>query len=62
LEISLSFLNEGTYQTTIYSDAADTDLHPENLDVTEKEMKNTETIKVKLAHGGGLAVHFRKSE
>jgi alpha-glucosidase len=60
LEIPLSFLEEGTFKATIYSDSPDADKFPAKLVKTERNVTAGETISVKLAHGGGCAVHFDK--
>jgi alpha-glucosidase len=60
LDIPLSFLGAGSYKATIYSDAPDADQFPAKLVKTERNVTAGETISVKLAHGGGCAVHFDK--
>jgi alpha-glucosidase len=60
IEVPLSFLGEGSYNATIYSDAADADQHPENIDVDTREVNQNDTLSAKLAHGGGYTVHFDK--
>jgi alpha-glucosidase len=59
IEIPLNFLGDGNYKATIYSDAADADQKPENLDKMEIDVSNNDTLKARLARGGGYVVHFK---
>jgi alpha-glucosidase len=58
--ISLSFLPPGRYEATIYSDAPDAELHPNNLNRETRIVQASDSLTSPLAAGGGLAVQFRK--
>ncbi len=58
--ISLSFLPPGRYEATMYSDAPDAGLHPNNLNRETRIVQATDSLTTPLAAGGGLAVRFRK--
>lgn len=60
-DIELTFLEEGkTYRAEIYADAEDAefDVNPEAFTISEKEVNNDSHLKLKLAKGGGEAIHF----
>ena len=62
IEIDLGFLPQGeSYQVTIYSDDANTHFldQKETYVITEEEVDNASTIKVRLAPGGGNAIHLK---
>ena len=58
--IPLSFLPPGRYEATIYSDAPDAALHPNNLNRETRIVQALDSLTTPLAAGGGLAVRFRK--
>ena len=60
LEIPLDFLQAGDYKAEIYSDAADSEEHPNNLVRTTGVYRKGEVIKVKLAPGGGNVIRLFK--
>ena len=55
LEIPLDFLPTGRFQMTIYADTEEShfETNRESYEITVREVTNTETIKAKLAPGGG---------
>lgn len=60
-ELKLDFLDpDKTYTATIYSDAPDADFqkNPEAYRIEKREVKNTDTLKIKCARGGGWAASF----
>ena len=58
VEIPLKFLPEGRYTAHIFQDAPDADTEAEHLTATTKTVTNKETLKVRMASGGGIAIHF----
>lgn len=60
LDIKFDFLTEGEWIADIYTDAADTGIDPNNLVTQSHVIKNTDTISLQLAGGGGMAMHIRK--
>lgn len=60
MKLSLQFLDDGAYEAEIYQDADDADINPNNLSKRVVEVKKSDTIDVKLASGGGLAVHLKR--
>lgn len=61
LAIKLDFLNDGrTYLATIYRDGdkADWKTNPEALVIERREMRKGDTLKIRLAAGGGAAIRF----
>jgi alpha-glucosidase len=58
LAIPLEFMAEGRYTAEIYSDAADADRFPKNIEVAKRPVLRGETLKVRLAKDGGLAVRL----
>lgn len=59
--ISLNFLDEGkNYISSIYSDAEDShwDKNPTAFRIESKKVINSDTLKLKLAPGGGSAISF----
>jgi alpha-glucosidase len=58
--VSLSFLPTGRYEATVYTDAADAAVHPNNLTRETRIVQSSDSLSVALAAGGGLAVYLRK--
>jgi len=58
LDLPLDFLGEGNYKAEIYADAADTQEYPDHLVKQEKTVSKTDTLKLIVAQGGGLVIHF----
>jgi alpha-glucosidase len=58
--IPLHFLGEGKYDVEIYSDADDTNENPNHLIVQKRTIAKEDTLSLKLAAGGGLAIHLKK--
>jgi alpha-glucosidase len=62
LDLPLSFLLNGKkYQAELYQDdaAAHYETNPERITISQKEIRPGETLKLKLAAGGGAAVRIR---
>jgi len=61
IDISLNFLDEGKeYTVTIYSDAEDShwDKNPTAYKIINKTVHSSDSLKLKLAAGGGTAISF----
>jgi len=58
LDLPLDFLGEGIYKAEIYADAADTKEYPDHLVKEEKKVSKTDTLKLIVAPGGGVVIHF----
>ncbi len=55
LDIDLSFLEEGNYKVIIFQDADDANENPTHAVRNEVEIKNSDSLKIKMAKGGGFA-------
>jgi alpha-glucosidase len=61
LSILLSFLKEGNYTTTIYTDAEDVATDPNHLNKETKQVTAKDVLNINVAAGGGIAIHFRRN-
>jgi len=59
INIPLNFLDNGKYSATIYTDADDTDTHPNNLVIQKKDVTKETNLFLKIASGGGLVIHIK---
>lgn len=60
-ELKLDFLSPGkTYAATIYSDAPDADFekNPHAYKIEKRDVKSSDTLKIRCARGGGWAISF----
>jgi alpha-glucosidase len=62
LPINLSFLPEGTFLATIYSDDEDAETYPNLLKKETRLVRNTDVLSAKLASGGGQAIWIKSIE
>ena len=60
IAVNCSFLKEGNWEATIYSDAPDAAVDPNKLVVETRNVTSSEKMNIRLAGGGGTAIHFRK--
>lgn len=60
LSMPLKFLDPGTYEALIYTDADDVAENPNHLDIQTKSVTKDTVLQLKIAGGGGAAIHFRK--
>ncbi|MFT3933031.1 MAG: glycoside hydrolase family 97 protein [Chitinophagaceae bacterium] len=60
LSIDCSFLPEGKYEATIYTDAPDANEYPNKLQRQTNIITNKEKISAVLKKGGGAVVHLKK--
>lgn len=59
-EITLDFLEKGTYEAEIYADEKDSGKYPKKINIRTIKVKTGSKLKVKMASAGGLAIRFRK--
>jgi alpha-glucosidase len=60
LSIPLDFLGDGNYTAEIYSDAEDVNVNPNHLRKESKTVSKKDSLIIRLAAGGGAAIHFKK--
>jgi len=60
VELSLDFLEEGSYSATLWKDAATTDQNPAHLEMEHFEIEAGETLKVTMNKGGGFVLVLSK--
>jgi alpha-glucosidase len=58
LHVPLNFLGAGRYTAEIYQDASDAGTNPKNVSIKKQSVRNSETLTLKLAAGGGCAIRF----
>lgn len=58
LHVPLNFLGVGRYTAEIYQDATDAGTNPKNVSIKKQTVRNSETLTLKLAAGGGCAIRF----
>ena len=59
ISTSLDFLPGGKYKATIYTDAPDAAKNPDHLVKVERIVSNDDKLSIKMAAGGGSAIHIR---
>ena len=59
LSIPLDFLNEGTYEATIWKDASDSFENPTHLETETIQVDKTSVIEAVLMPAGGHVVHIK---
>ena len=60
LEIPLGVLGEGSFEATIYADTAQSHETPTKLGISNRTVKATDSLTVKLAPGGGAAIRLKR--
>ncbi len=60
IEISLDFLQPGSYKAEIWSDTKKSDKEPKDLKKSEKSIKGGDLLKVSMAKNGGFVAVFRQ--
>lgn len=62
LNISLDFLDHGQYEATVYRDGdqADYQSNPMDYVIESSEVAQSDSLSIKLARSGGVAIRFRK--
>jgi alpha-glucosidase len=58
--IPLSFLGQATFEAEIFQDAADAETHPTGVTVMKRIVTGADSLSLRMAPGGGLAVRFVK--
>jgi len=61
IEIRLGFLEAGRYTARIIMDADEAIDYPERIWEKEIQVTNGDTLKARMASGGGYVVHFKKA-
>ncbi len=60
INISTNFLKDGNYEAELFSDANDTDIHPNNLIKQTKTITNKDVIAININSGGGQVMRLIK--
>jgi len=58
LRIPLDFLGPGRFEARIFADGSDADQVATSLNISSRKVKESDSLNVRLASGGGLAVIF----
>jgi alpha-glucosidase len=59
-EIKLDFLGEGEYEALIYEDGVNADRYASDYRFSRRVVRASDSLKIKMAAGGGLAARFRR--
>jgi len=59
-DIDLSFLEEGEYKALVFSDGINADRYPQDYKKTELMLSKNDTLKIKMAPGGGYVARITK--
>ncbi|MBC8155409.1 MAG: glycoside hydrolase family 97 protein [Bacteroidetes bacterium] len=60
ISVNLTFLPEGRYEATLYTDAPDVDQQPNHLVQQTRTVSRTDVLSLQLAAGGGHVMRLRK--
>jgi alpha-glucosidase len=60
LQVPCTFLSEGHYQATTFTDAPDAHSEPNHLSKETRTLNKSDLISVSLSDGGGFVAHLRK--
>lgn len=58
LQVPMHFLQAGTFDVTIYKDAEDAHVHPDNLVIQQQRVTEKDILNITLAGGGGMVMHI----
>jgi alpha-glucosidase len=58
LTVKMSFLGSGGHSATIYTDAGDANVEPNHITQDQRQLLNTDVLKIKLASGGGFCAEI----
>jgi alpha-glucosidase len=61
LSIPLSFLSDGNYTATIFSDKDDVATEPNHLNKETRQITAKDVLNIQIAAGGGIAVEIKKN-
>lgn len=61
-DIPLNFLQDGNYETTICEDGVNADRYPSDYRLYNTELSDKDTLKIKMAPGGGYLARLKKKE
>ncbi len=59
VEVKLDFLGEGEYEALILADGVNADRYASDFSYEKRTVRASDTLKIKMAAGGGLAARFR---
>lgn len=59
-EIKLEFLGEGEYEAMIYEDGVNADQYASDFRFSKRMVRAADSLKIKMAAGGGLAARFQR--
>ena len=59
-KITLGFLGHGSYEALIFRDTEASNIEAEKLERIEKAVKKGDSLRIRMASGGGYAAHIRK--
>ncbi len=62
LQVSLSFLQKGAYQMTIYADGARAEIDPKQVAVSTRNVKAVDSLSIHLAPSGGYAAYLQPTK
>jgi alpha-glucosidase len=62
VDLPLEFLGRGEFIADIYSDAPDAGANPKHTAIEQKRVNATTLLHVKMAPGGGQAIHIRPAQ
>ncbi|GLB50308.1 glycoside hydrolase family 97 protein [Neptunitalea lumnitzerae] len=62
VDVKFSFLDEGSYTLTLYSDAEDANENPTHVKLTEQTISQKDVLHIAMASGGGFAAIIKKME
>jgi len=62
LPTPLKFLGKGNWKVTLWEDAPDSGQNPEHLVKSEKTVRASDTLQLKLAPSGGTVAIFSPAE
>ncbi len=62
VDVPLEFLGRGDFIAEIYSDAPDAETNPKHTIIEQKRVNATTLLHVKMAPGGGQAIHIRPAQ
>jgi alpha-glucosidase len=60
VSLPLNFLPPGDYISTIYSDAPDADRSPDHLLIETRNLRSTDSLRLRLAPGGGQVMRLKR--
>lgn len=62
VDLPLEFLGRGDFIAQIYADAPDANVNPKHATIEEKRVNASTLLRIKMAPGGGQAIHIRPAQ